>query len=283
VGHHFVPQAHLRRFECPRKPGSIWMYDRERRVWAQVAVESAAQARRYYDADVERGLAETIEHPANRAIEKLLKRLRLDNAERTHLSLYLLTMATRGPRQRRKSLETAPIAIAETIKEVRAQIEAFGEKPGRKAKAEARLKELDALAVKFSKSLPKQVLDQVRTPFASEESLLPVHNMVWRVVPAPSGRFYITCDTPTHISEWAGVGTPQSELTFPISKDVALIGSHTGRPGTIEYLEPQEDLVREVNRRMVNCVERFIFSHKKEGWIAAGADSPPDINRIRWR
>ena len=259
------------------------MYDKERRVWSQVAIKHAAQARDYYDADVEAGLAETIEGPADLAIKKLLEHKRLTNAERTCLSLHLLTMATRGPRQRRKTLEEiAPLAIAETVKEVRAQIETFGEKPGRKAQAEARLEELDTIAAKFSKLPPKQIIDRVRTPFASEESLKPVHNMVWRIVPAPSGRFYITCDTPTHISEWAGVGTPQSELTFPISKDVALIGSHTGRPGTIEYLEPQDNLVREVNRRMLNYTERFVFSHRKEGWIAAWADNPPAFSGIRW-
>jgi hypothetical protein len=293
MGYHFVPQSHLYRFECPGRPDFVWMYDKKLRVWSQVAIESAAQARRYYDDDVERGLAETIEDPGNRAIKKLLRRVRLNNAERTHLSLHLLTMATRGPRQRRKTLEEiAPIAIAETIKETRAQIEAFGQEPGRAARAEARLRELEAVEAKFSKSTPKQILDHVRTPFWSEETVLCVHNMVWRIVPAPSGRFFLTSDTPTHISEWAGVGTAQSELTFPISKSFALLGSHAaGRPGTIEYLgylesrddsDRQNDLVREVNRRMVNCTDRFVFCHRKESWIAAWADSPPPINRIRW-
>jgi hypothetical protein len=284
VGHHFVPQAHLRRFECPRKPGSILMYDKVRRTWSQVAIKNAAQARNYYETDVEAGLSETIEGPANLAIEKLLKHQWIDNSSRTSLTLYLLTMATRGPRFRRQTLEKmAPLAIAKVVGEVRTQIEAFGSTPGHEARADALLKELEVIPAKFAKCPPKEILDRARTPFWSEETARAVHNMAWCLVPAPSGRFDLTCDTPAHISEWAGVGTPQSELTFPISKSLALMGSHSaGRPGAFEFLTPQEDLVAEVNRRMVNCAERFVFSHRKESWIATWANSPPSFNRVRW-
>jgi Protein of unknown function (DUF4238) len=135
---------------------------------------------------------------------------------------------------------------------------------------------------KFSKAPPQNIVDMIRTPFWSPETILCVHNMVWRVVVAPPLTFYLTCDTPTHLSEWAGVGTPESELTFPISKDLALIGSHTGRAASIDYVHPQGELVAEVNRRMVNCAERFIFSHAKDAWISELANNPPPFNRIRW-
>jgi hypothetical protein len=37
MGHHFVPQAHLHRFECPERPGFVWMYDKERRTFSQIS------------------------------------------------------------------------------------------------------------------------------------------------------------------------------------------------------------------------------------------------------
>jgi hypothetical protein len=283
MGHHFVPQAHLRRFECPERRGFVWMYDKVQRTFLQVAIKYAAQSREYYDSEVEEGLADTIEGPANSAIAKMLRHELLDNKERTHVSLYLLTMATRGPRQRRKSLEEiAPKALESTVKKFEAAIEAWIEESDGDPRALARKKELGDIREKISKNVPQNIVDMIRVPYWSEKTVECVHNMIWRVVSAPHPSFFLTCDTPTHLSEWAGVGSPHSELTFPISSDIALIGSHRGRPAWTEYLVPQADLVAEVNRRMVNCAERFVFSHAKDDWIAELADNPPPFNRIQW-
>jgi len=259
------------------------MYDKDRLTFSQVSIKAAAQSPQYYDQNVEDGLARGIEGPANAVIDKVCRQEALNNAERTQLSMYLLTMATRGPRQRRKALEeVAPKALEATIKEIEAQIQKVIDESGGDQRAIARMKELHAVRETFAKTPPKNIVDLIRIPFWSEQTVLCVHNMVWRIVPAPPETFYLTCDTPTHLSEWAGVGTPQSELTFPISMDLALIGSHTGQPATIEHVPAQEGLVTEVNRRMVNCTERFIFSHIKEDWIAELADNPPPFNRIQW-
>lgn len=259
------------------------MYDKERRTFSQVSIKAAAQSRGYYDQDVEEGLAQDIERPGNAAIDTLRRQHALNNTERTQLSMYLLTMATRGPRHRRKALEeVAPKALESTIKEIEADIQKWIDESGGDPLAIARMMELHAVRENLATTPPKNILDLIRIPFWSEETVLCVHNMVWRIIPAPSSTYYLTCDTPTHLSEWAGVGTPQSELTFPISKDLALIGSHTGQPATIEHLPAQADLVAEVNRRMVNCAERFIFSHVKDVWIAELADTPPPFNRIQW-
>jgi len=279
MGYHYVPQAHLRRFQCPERPGFVWMYDKVRNAFSRVSIKRAAQSREYYDREVEEGLAQVIERPANAAIEKTLRREPLNNRERSHVSLYLLTMATRGPRQRRKISEgIAPKALDSTFKELQADIQESRGDP----RAHARMKELEDAREKFSRTPPQNIVDLIRTPFWSERTAECVHNMVWRIVPAPPSTFYLTCDTPTHLSEWAGVCTTKSELTFPITRKIALIGSHTGRPASIEYLDPQADLLAEINRRMVNCAERFIFSHAKEDWVAELADNPPPFNRIRW-
>ncbi len=282
MGHHFVPQAHLRRFECPERPGFVWMYDKVCHAFSQVSIKCAAQSRRYYDREVEAGLAE-IEEQANTAIEKIWRYEPLGNRERSYVSLYLLTMATRGPRHRRKILEEiAPKSLDSIIKEHEAGIEKWIEESGDDPRAHAQMKELEKVREKFSKTPPQNIVDIVRTPFWSQRTVECVHNMIWRMVPAPPQTLYLTCDTPTHFSEWAGVGTPGSELTFPTSKNIALIGSHTGSAASIEYLPSQVDLVAEVNRRIVNCAERFIFSHTKDDWIAELAENPPPFNRIRW-
>jgi hypothetical protein len=283
MGHHFVPQAHLRRFECSDGPGMVWMYDKQGRIFSRVPIKCSAQSPEYYHPEVEAGLAEDIEGPANSAIEKIRRQDLLNNTERTCVSMYLLTMATRGPRQRRKSFEEiAPKAFESTFREMEVGIQAWIRHSGGNPEAHAQMRELERVRDKFSKAPPQHIVDLIRTPFWSERTVECVHNMIWRIAPAPTPLFYFTCDTPTHLSEWAGVGTPESELTFPISKELALIGSHTGPPASIEFLQPQADLVAEINRRMVNCAERFVFSHTKEDWIAEWADNPPPFNRIQW-
>ena len=123
MGKHYVPRAHLRRFEVDDKPGFVWMYDKKTDKFVQATVSKVAQEAEFYSQDVEDALADVVEKPGNICIEKLLRRERLDNAARTQLSLYLMTMATRGPRHRRKSLEHAPEVLKGVIGETRNEIE----------------------------------------------------------------------------------------------------------------------------------------------------------------
>ena len=192
-------------------------------------------------------------------------------------------MATRGPRQRRKTLEEiAPQAIESVRKEIEADSREWIKESDGDPWAVARLKELEEVREKFSRILPENITKMARTPFWSEATVECVHNMVWRILPASPETFFVTSDTPTHLWENAGVGTPESELTFPIGKDLAMLGSHIGRPATVECVSPQANLVDEINRRMVADAERFIFSHVKEDWIAEWVENPPSLNKIGW-
>ena len=48
MGHHYVPQRHLRRFEIPEKPKTIWMYDKKFGQFKEVPIKNTAQERDYY-------------------------------------------------------------------------------------------------------------------------------------------------------------------------------------------------------------------------------------------
>jgi hypothetical protein len=284
MGKHYVPQAHLRRFQVDDNPGFVWMYDKKTGSFIQASISKVAQEADFYSQDVETALAEVVELPGNICIEKLLRRERLDNAERTQLSLYMTIMATRGPRQRRKTLEQAPEILESVISDTRKEIEEWREEsPEDAEKVAARLKELDAAREKFSKELPPQVLDQIRTPFWSDRTVECVHNMAWHVLPAPPGFYFVTCDTPAHLFEGLGVGRPDSEFTFPVSKGLALVGEHCRKWGTV-FEKPQVQLVKEVNRRVLSNAERFVFSPKREEWIEKVArKTDPFLSRIKWR
>lgn len=280
---HYVPQAHLLRFNMPSKNDSVWVYDKKQRKFFSSTVRDTGHEHGFYDDAIESGLANTIEGPVQVPLGKLINRQSIDNTERTRISLYFLTMATRGPRFRRLLLESiAPAAIAKTLDATKQQIKQFATCSKNGQNAVSRLSELEGVREKFAKHLPPEIELMIRTPYFSDETLMAVHNMVWRIMPVSSGMFLVTSDTPAHISEFAGVGTAESEFTFPISKDLCLIGSHTGKPCSVEYLPAQPHIIDEVNRRIIGSAERFIYSHVKEDWIGSLAVNPQPINRINW-
>lgn len=282
MGKHYVPQQHLRRFQIPDKPEFVWLYDKKTGRFPEASIKKVAQESDFYSPDVESALAQVVELPGNVAIDKLLRREKITNGERSQLSLYLMTMLTRGPRQRTKSLEHAPDSLRNVASDLRNRIEASVKDGADPDIAQARLAELQEVEERFSKQIPQQVLDLIRTPFWSERTVECIHNMCWHILPASPGVFFITCDTPAHYFECYGVGTPKAELTFTISKDFALIGEHQRSSGTI-FEEPQPQLAKEVNRRILSHADRFVFSHKKADWIAAVAEKKdPFLSRILW-
>jgi hypothetical protein len=282
MGKHYVPRQHLRRFQIQDKPEIVWLYDKNSGRFAEAAISKVAQQPNFYSPDVESALAEVVELPGNIAIDKLLRREKISNRERTQLSLYLMTMLTRGPRQRRKSLERAPEILKGVVADVQDKIEEWIDAGADPTLAAARIKELREVEERFSKEIPSQILELIRTPFWSERTVECIHNMRWHVLPAPTGTFFVTSDTPVHLFDCYGVGTPESELAFAMSKDFALIGEHQSPWGTV-FEKPQAQLAKEVNRRILSHAERFVFSAKKAVWIETVAKKEePHLSRILW-
>jgi len=136
-----------------------------------------AQQPEFYSDDVEHALADEVERPGNAAIDKLLGQEQLDNAERTQLSLYMVIMATRGPRQRRKSLGHAWQALESVVRDTRSEIgEWMKERPEDVERTAERLAELNVVEERFSTQIPAYLLDQIRTPFWSERFRKPEEN-----------------------------------------------------------------------------------------------------------
>jgi hypothetical protein len=283
MGKHYVPQRHLRRFEIDYRPGFVWMYDKKTGKWSEAAVSKVAQQADYFSPEVEKALAQVVEHPGNVCIDKLISRIKLDNTERSQLALYMMIMATRGPGPRKKLSATAANTVKEVLDETRTQIEEWIAEEGDDCDlAKARLKELEELESKYSSELPTNLLAQIREPFWSKNTVECILNMGWHILPAPKGSYFVTSDSPAHFFEGIGLGTPLSEFTFPISKEIALIGEHV-RPRAVMYERAQSQIAKEVNRRILSKADRFVFSPKKEVWIeTVSQKTNPYLCQIRW-
>lgn len=284
MGHHYNPRKHLQRFRSDgEKHNCIWMYDKTTRVFTWAGISGVAAEDGFYDEDVEKALAHAIEGPSNPVVDKILSRKMLDNEERSRLTLYMLTMSTRGPRQRRKSIDQAPKCLSKVFQETRSQFQAWADENGADSELQSnRLQELNRLESQYANTTPEYVQRLIRTPFVSEQLLECLHNMFWHILPAPPGTFFITSDTPAHYFEGMGLGNPKSEFTFPLSKGIALLGEHQHSHG-MAYEKPDAQLVKEVNRRILSVTERFVFSPKNEPWIDSVAQKAyPFLTSIRW-
>lgn len=266
MGHHYVPREHLRRFSIEGKDKFVWMYDKQSREYREASVRTVAQEKEYYDPEIEVELAKVVEGPGKIAIDKLLNREKIDNAERTTLSLYFMIMLSRGPRQRKKSIELVPGIREKVIQETEDLIRRWiADEPGNRM-AHHRLQELTLAREKFNDEIPQNVMDIIRRPHWSEQTVECIYNMCWHIMPASPGQYFVTADTPAHSFESMGLINLYSEYTISLSKDFALIGDYKRKTGII-YEKQDAQVAKEINRRILSHTERFVFSPRNEKWI----------------
>lgn len=269
MGKHYVPQRHLRRFSIEGRSDLIWQYDKVTRQFKELPIAKVAQAASFYDDEVELAITEDVEIPGGNAIDKLLREGWLTDNERMEMSLYLMIMTSRGPRARRRSFERIPAVTEEVVEEVIEKIHEWAnDKPQEDPLVQRRLQEADEIKTKYvdNKEIPQQIIKQLRTPFWSERTVAAIYGMKWHILKPTNGDLFVTSDSPAHYFEGLGLGRQNSELTYAISKHVALVGNHRSPKGIINSkCRPQ--FVKEVNRRILSHVERCAFSSIRAEWI----------------
>jgi hypothetical protein len=130
---------------------------------------------------------------------------------------------------------------------------------------------------------PAEVIDQINSPRPSRKVLEAIHAMSWRIIDAEPDSPFLASDNPAFFFEAYGVGKPESELTFPVASDLALLGSHQGPPYATLIVRTRKFVAREVNRRVAAGAERFCFCCEQMPWIATLADKKrPYLSSIRW-
>ena len=283
MGHHYVPQKYLRKKKKKENPDAIWMYDKKLRQFTNPGIKSVAQESEFYNDDVEKQLNELVEKPANKVLDKLRNQEKITGTDRIHLGVYIATMLKRVPKRRTEAYSMLPSVFEKTITEVRTQIQEWGETTRNKELFERRLLEVEAIEKKLQNEVPDSIIEQIRQPWASEKMISVICTMTWRVARSPASDFFITSDNPAYFFKAYGIATSKSELTFPISTDLALFASWQGEQNSTIYIQARPALVREANKRLMSGAERFVFSHQQQDWIAKISDKPnPYLSRIQW-
>lgn len=283
MGHHYTPREYLRGFQCPDRPGMIWMYDKRSGRYAYANIDKVAQKKGYYSTENEKLLNDLVERPANPILQNLRKGQALDNADRAKLVDYIGTMLMRGPWRRRKGLEIAPRVAAETLDHVETELFAWAKTCINRDLVERRLNEFAQIKLSVQDDPAAWVMDFLREPWARPRILAVIEAMTWRIATVRGAEHFLTSDNPVWYDEGRGMNKVDSELVFPIASNVALLASWQGGPGKTMYVMARPALVREVNRRTANRAEQFVFAHAKLEWVPRlCANSRPYCARIMW-
>ena len=99
--------------------------------------------------------------------------------------------------------------------------------------------------------------------------------MNWLFLRSQADQF-LTGDNPVFFFEHEGIGKPTSELTFPLSSNLALWATRLPRP-SMQYLAASPAGVREINRRTAHNSVRFVYSKANEPWVL------PFVLKKQWR
>ncbi len=286
MGHHFVPQKYLGGFTGASCPNALWQFDKKTLSYSKqpVSIAKVAQQGSFYGANTERLLNELVEGPGNRVLDRLRSgNLSLGDEDRIHLSVYIATMLKRVPYHRAKGAAMAPGVLREVTHELREQIHAYAHAGEISTElAQKRLADADAAEAKFSSEMPDNVREEIRSPWPTKEMIKLVYGMQWRFVCADGDDYFLTTDNPAFFFECYGLGTENSEFTFPVSCSLAIFGSWTPvvRGSAVSC---QTQFVKEANRRLISAALRFIYSRDKADWIGkVAAKNPPYLRRIIW-
>ncbi|MCC6241800.1 MAG: DUF4238 domain-containing protein [Gemmatimonadaceae bacterium] len=282
MGKHYVPQAYLRGFEIESSPGLIWMYDKRTQSWTDAPIKRVAQSASYYSDDVEQQLNALVEIPGNRALHALRGGTIPDPRTGGDLLTYIAVMMMRVPRKRTMARALVPSVIEHVLQQTRQDLESL-----RSNETDARVTELlaevDRTGLVYRKEGINVLQANIEDPWPSEQTLHGVHSMCWRLVFSPTDSPLITCDSPAfYFSAW-GIGSEESELTFPISPRMSLVGNRVGNPGEVSSVRVGRPIAKEINKRIAVGAERFIFAPFPFSWVAKLAKrTERELSRILW-
>lgn len=280
MGHHYTPNIHLQRFGTKANRERIWMFNTETHQFVQLPCNRVAQSPNFYPDDVEIKLNYQIEIPGNEGIKKLLRFESLEPEERKSVAAHMIVMSSRGPRQRRKNRDVMPDVFADTANRVKQRLNELYEG---EAERNQKLLELEELTMSWLEQPPAHVEHLLKTPFISPKTVELIYNMSWELVPAPGDRYYVTSDTPAHYFEGMGMAKHEAEFTMTLSSEFALVAHHQGQQQSLRFREKAErKLTDELNRRILDTTEKFVFSSEPGDWIKNSSKKKLHLNIIRW-
>lgn len=270
MDNHHTPQHYLKQFAIEMDSGKIWVFDKESRKCREQAIKPTGMERDFYTDEYEPWLNEKVERPAQKPLEHMREGKPISEQDRKIITVYIASMMTRGPANRRRMVELVPSVAPMAATAVR-------EDTASRSNTEQLISEIDDYeSALVQDGLPEELRDVLlRAPEIPPEVALAIYEMAWEVIifPDRSKARLITSDNPVLFDAGVGIGSPDGEIFFPLSAKVALHGHWHGNPASLKILEGGEPFATNLNRRMAVWAERWVYSGREPRWVGAVLDN----------
>jgi len=266
MGQHYIPKYYLEGFTESPDSSNIWVYEKGNNCIFKTSIKTVANENNRWPRSVEEYLANQIEAPAKPVIDKIRNRQSLTQSDRDALSAYMVVMLQRVPRGLERTKEIAPDVKEQVFndaeKELNRLITLY---PSKKSILQNRLQELASLKVKYENEFPMEVWYQNLTSDALPKirAILPV--MTWIFFAPDKKQHFLTNDNPIFFFKGMGIGSPKSEITFPISNTVTLWA--TWRDLKEGYIPAKDVIISEINRRTASIATKYVYYSEEAQWI----------------
>lgn len=276
MGHHYLPQHYLRGFAAGK---TIWAHDLKDSRSYRTQVKSVANETALYTKDLEAHLANSIEGPAQAAIDRLRRREALSGDERETLARYVIAMWKRVPAARKRVAATIP-GVADTINAdiQQALAKAVEDEPELASLAESRKGEVEAIISAYKEDPPDHFWHHSIGTQATPRMILGLLDMSWTILES-KGEPFITSDNPVFFFASEGIGSPYSELSLPLSSSIALWASR-GRPPKPSSMPVDRQIVLKINRRSASNTQRFLYTEQEASWALTFGSKPHVLDRL---
>lgn len=262
--HHYLPRHYLRGFCADDLPDLLCVYTKGRADVFQTGINNIAKQRDFYLPHVEAALAHHLESP----VEPILKKIRarrpiVDHNERLAIAAYVVILQRRVPSHRQTVDQMIPGVKEERFAAFRAALDDDSIDPMLR---ERRRAEIDELEARWKGGLPEDLVERLHQPITTglvETHLMGMH---WYFLVAAGRSRFVTCDNPVYLHKGLGLNKPESELSCPLSRDVALLVTATPR-NWAQYVEVPERIVQEINRRSVENATRQVYYFERAVWL----------------
>jgi hypothetical protein len=227
---------------------------------------NVAQETGFYSRELEAVLSVQIEGPANPVLDKLRARESISAEEKLVLSTYMITMLKRVPesqmRVKRSTLEMIPTVFDKLDEELAARLQAD---PAMEETIAKHREEAGRVRLQYETNLPRDFWLKLVLPQTASRALATLNAMTWRFLTYDKNSAFLTSDNPVYFHSGLGIGHPDSEVSFPISRDVVLWATWRGQEG---FYGTGKHAVREINRRTASAATRYVFFSHEEAWVA---------------
>lgn len=263
--HHYIPRFYLEGFVDPNNKPYIWVYEKGNPNIIKATAENIAVKKHYYSFTVEgskdsesfENFFAEIEARVAPLFRKIKNHEKLNKQEKSVFSFFIASIRTRVLSYREKNEKE----IADVVKRLGKVVA-------------ARLEGIESMKKCFEEGnydINVNPNFSLALEFKLTEQLAPIfYKMKWVFFIATDDYKFVTSDNPlcyydpTHDPQtFYGVGLANKniEVTFPLSKDLVLLGSWTIKKEG--YVKANNNIVREITRRTVISASRFVFASSK--------------------